>query len=121
VGDVVHPAETSSGDLDAAFRAAMVQSLWAEKQEPKVLAIFWKARRAGMGPITAKVAASLGRDLGLDIRHENVRKVVRSKLEGKIEQSAVPDSQPTTFAYELNDAGEEYFVERFLLRASSLG
>ena len=78
------------------------------------MAIFWTAHRQSPKPLTAKKAAKLGSDLGLVIRHENIRKVVRTRLTEKIETSTVPDSQPPTFQYAINEAGVEFFESEYL-------
>ena len=67
-----------------------------------------------MGAITAKAASALGGEMDLVIRHENVRKVVRTRLKDRIDTSTVPDSQPPTFQYEINDAGVAFFEQEYL-------
>ena len=101
-------------DLEEAFAEAITRAGWVRRQDFKVLAIFWQARRRDLGPITAKAASALGGELDLVIRHENVRKVVRTRLKDRIETSTVPDSQPPTFQYEINDAGATFFEQEYL-------
>lgn len=111
------PAKESSSDFDKAFDRAMENSSWVRKQDFKVLAIFWKAKRKGMGPMTAKAATQVGSEINLNIRHENIRKVIRTRLEEKIDTTTVPESQPPTFQYELSTAGLEYFESEYLKKA----
>lgn len=115
------PAETPKADatpkgkdVGKAFKKAIGRADWVRRQDFKVLAIFWEARRRGMGRLTAKKAASLGSELGLVIRHENVRKVVRTRLADSIETTTVPDSQPPTFEYELTADGAARFEQEYL-------
>ena len=112
--------ERADQDWDQAYAAAVEVSRWVRRQDFKVLAIFWKARERSMGPITAKDAAVLGDDIGLSIRHENIRKVIRTRLEESIETTTVPDSQPPTYQYEMTDDGASFFVDEYLKKALEL-
>jgi hypothetical protein len=108
------PAESVSGDLEEAFRVALGKASWVRKQEFKVLAIYWEARRRALGPITAKNGSSIGEELGLEIRHENIRKVIRTRLVEQIETTKVAESQPPTYQFEMTDEGVRYFVDEYL-------
>ena len=110
-------AKTAPGrDPTATFAKAMTRPDWVRRQDFKVLAIFWEARRRREGPITAKRAARLGEELGLTIRHENVRKVVRTRLTEQVRTETVPNSQPPTFEFELTDEGKRFFEKEFLAK-----
>ncbi len=104
-------------DLQAAFDNALEKPGWVRRQDFKVLAIYWQARQQEKGPLTAKKASALGAELGLTIRHENIRKVIRTRLDDKIETSTVEGSQPPTFQYEILDEGVEFFEQEYLAKA----
>jgi hypothetical protein len=109
-GDGVHRA----GDRAAKLREALTRADWLRSQDFKVLAIFFEAHHREMGAITAKGAAKLGAEIGLTIRHENIRKVVRTRLTEWVDTTMVVDSQPPTFQYEINETGVEHFESEYL-------
>lgn len=110
-------SDTENDDWDEAFAAAIAKPKWVRKQVFKVLAIFWTAHQRDLGPITAKNASAIGDELGLVIRHENVRKVIRTRLTDEIETSTVEESQPPTYQYEMKEAGVQFFTEEYLNKA----
>lgn len=116
----VKPSVTSSDsgqsndNLEAAFKKSIGRTDWVRRQDFKVMAIFWEANRRGLDALTAKKAAKLGIEVGLTIRHENIRKVVRTRLNEKIETTTVPDSQPPTFQYEITSQGKTFFEKEYL-------
>jgi hypothetical protein len=103
-----------TSDLQGAFKKSLGRTDWVRRQDFKVLAIFWEANRQELEALTAKKASKLGSDIGLTIRHENIRKVVRTRLTDKIETSTVPDSQPPTFQYKMTNAGKTFFEKEYL-------
>lgn len=108
------PAGPERDGLSDAFKKATAKADWVRRQDFKVLAIFWESRRRCQGPITAKNASVLGKELDMVIRHENVRKVIRTRLKDKIETSTVENSQPPTFQYEIVDEGVRFFETEYL-------
>ena len=107
-------SEKVKDDFSEAFKSAISKPAWVRRQDFKVLAIFWESKRRGDGPITAKQASTIGDEIGLKIRHENVRKVVRTRLTEKIETTTVPESQPPTFQYQITAEGQQSFVNDYL-------
>jgi hypothetical protein len=105
-----------AGDRAKQLKEALTRSDWLRSQDFKVLAIFYEASRRDLGPITAKGAAKLGEEIGLTIRHENVRKVVRTRLTEWIETTMVVDSQPPTFQYCMSEKGASYFETEYLAK-----
>lgn len=102
------------GDLEAALKKSIGRKDWVRRQDFKVLAIFWEADRRGLEALTAKKASKLGSEIGVTIRHENIRKVIRTRLTEKIETTTVPDSQPPTFQYEMTSIGKTFFEKEYL-------
>jgi hypothetical protein len=111
-------ATATATDLDAAFARAIADQGLMKRQDVKVLAIFWQARRRTMGPITAKAATRLGTEIGLPILHGNVRKVVRTRLKDKVATTTIEGSQPPTFEYELRAEAAAAFEQEILGSAS---
>ena len=83
------------------------------KQEFKVLAILWDAAYREMPPMSAKAVSNHGVKMGLSIRHENVRKVIRMRLEKYIKVHAEGVGSGTIYRYELDDSGAEYFTTTY--------
>ena len=79
------------------------------KQEFKVLAILWDAREREMGPLSAKAISQHGEKIALKIRHENVRKVIRMRLEKYIKVHTEGVGNGTIYRYELDSRGIKYF------------
>lgn len=105
-----------AGDHARRFKDALTRADWLRSQDFKVLAIFYEANRRGLGPITAKGAAKLGEEIGVTIRHENVRKVVRTRLTEWIDTTMVADSQPPTFQYGMSENGVSHFETEYLAK-----
>ena len=116
VAETTADAPEPNADLQAAFDKALEKPAWVRKQDFKVLAIYWQAQQQQKGPLTAKKASTLGGELGLTIRHENIRKVIRTRLDDKIESSTVEGSQPPTFQYEILDVGAQFFEQEYLAK-----
>ena len=85
-----------------------------KKQEFKVLAILWDAERRELGPLSAKAVSRHGEELGLSIRHENVRKVIRMRLDKYVEIRTEEMGSGTTYRYKISQEGSEYFVSKYL-------
>lgn len=79
------------------------------KQEFKVLAILWDARERSMGPLSAKSISQHGEKMELKIRHENVRKVIRMRLEKYIKVHTEGVGNGTIYRYEMDTPGVKYF------------
>jgi len=84
------------------------------KQEFKVLAILWDARGRETGPMSAKAISLHGKRLGLAIRHENVRKVIRMRLEKYIRIHTEGVGSGTIYRYEIDQPGVDYFEATYL-------
>lgn len=106
-----------AADLAGAFAKVLENPKLTKRQDVKVLAIFWQAWQRKMGPITAKAASALGDEVGLTIRHENIRKVIRTRLKDKVNTSTVEGSQPPTFEYEMLGEGAAFFEREYLGKA----
>jgi hypothetical protein len=110
------PSLPTPTELSQAFDMAIAVPSWAKKQDFKVLAIFWSARQRDEGPITAKAASELGDQIDVVIRHENIRKVIRTRLSDWIGTTTIEGSQPPTFQFEMNDDGAAFFEQEYLLK-----
>ncbi len=107
--------EPEAADLFAAFERVISRSKLVRKQAFKAMAIFWYARRKGMGPLTAKDASALGEELGLDILHGNIRKMIRTKLADVVETQTMEGKRPPTHQYELLEEGAKLFEQKYLI------
>jgi hypothetical protein len=85
-----------------------------KSQEFKVLAIFSDAADRNMGPLSAREASNHGKKLGLRIRHENVRKVVRMRLGEYVEILMEERGNGTLNKYRISPPGIEYFFSKYL-------
>lgn len=83
------------------------------KQEFKVLAILWDTRERDMGPMSAKAISQHGEKIDLKIRHENVRKVIRMRLEKYIKVHTEGVGNGTIYRYELDAPGVKYFENTY--------
>jgi hypothetical protein len=84
------------------------------KQDFKALAILWDAYGRGMVPLSAKAVSDHGAQIGLAIRHENVRKVIRMRLERYVDYHNEGAGSGTIYRYALNAAGRGHFVDTYL-------
>ena len=113
-GDEAATAEDGPlSDVDERLAAAIDVPANPRKQEFKVLAILWDARGRERGPMSAKSISQHGKRLGLDIRHENVRKVIRTRLEKHVDIQTEGVGRGTIYRYEIADAGAAYFEEKY--------
>ncbi len=100
-------------DIDPKLAAAIAVPGNKRKQEFKVLAILWDTQQREMPPMSAKSVSQHGENLGLSIRHENVRKVIRMRLEKHIKVHAEGVGSGTIYRYELAPVGKEYFTSTY--------
>ncbi len=84
-----------------------------KKQDFKVLAILWDAKQRDLGFMSAKEISKHGEKLGLVIRHENVRKVIRMRLEDSIEIHTEQGGNGSVYRYRLASGGSSYFEETY--------
>jgi hypothetical protein len=96
-------------EVDPKLGAAIETPGNKRKQEFKVLAILWDTREREMGPLSAKAISQHGEKIGLKIRHENVRKVIRMRLEKYIRVHTEGVGNGTIYRYEIDTPGIEYF------------
>ena len=108
-------AQTPKPELELApeLTAAMSAAGNMRKQEFKVLAILWDARSRKIGPLSAKSISQHGTKMGLAIRHENVRKVIRMRLEDYVDVHAEGVGSGTIYRYEIADSGAKYFTDKY--------
>lgn len=85
-----------------------------KKQEFKVLAILWDLQRRDVGPLSAKEISEHGMKLGLSIRHENVRKVIRMRLEKQVSIITRQSSSGSIYHYGISEYGNSYFRSKYL-------
>lgn len=110
------PAEEPADEVDTDPRLATALEIPGNKrkQEFKVLAILWDALNKDMEPMSAKAISQHGVTLGLQIRHENVRKVIRLRLDKKVEVHTEQAGSGTIYRYRISPTGSEYFVATYL-------
>lgn len=106
--------DTSSEEIDPRLASAVASPGNAKKQAFKVLAILWDANDKKLGALSAKAISKHGEEiLNLKIRHENVRKVIRMRLENYVNVHAQGVGNGTVYNYEMSDAGLEYFASTY--------
>jgi hypothetical protein len=101
-------------EVDPRLAKAMADAANVRKQDFKVLAILWDAYNRGLVPLSAKAVSDHGVQIGLAIRHENVRKVIRMRLEKYVDYHNEGAGSATIYRYALNAVGREYFDETYL-------
>ena len=87
---------------------------YRKKQEFKVLAILFDAQARGLGQLSAKEVSEHGAQLGLSIRHENVRKVIRMRLDQKVTVQTVVSGSGSIYKYTISEEGAQYFRSKYL-------
>jgi hypothetical protein len=110
-------AEERTGDLlepDPMLAAAISVPGNKRKQAFKVLAILWDAGQRDLGPLSAKEISAHGERIGLVIRQENVRKVIRMRLENKVVVHTRLAGTGTSYEYEIAEKGIAHFRSRYL-------
>jgi hypothetical protein len=85
-----------------------------KKQDFKVLGILWDLEQRGMLGMNANDLSAHGERLGLVIRHENIRKVIRLRLSEYVETIRFLEDGASLYRYELTKAGVQYFEKTFL-------
>jgi hypothetical protein len=105
--------ETQKIDVDPKLAAAIETPGNKRKQEFKVLAILWDTRSRKKGPLSAKAISQHGEKIGLKIRHENVRKVIRMRLEKYIKVHTEGMGNGTIYRYEIDTPGLTYFESTY--------
>ena len=68
-----------------------------------------------MGNLSAKQLSEHGAKLGLEIRHENIRKVIRMRLENYVDIHQDRRHGHTLYNYKITDKGANYFNEKYLV------
>lgn len=107
-------SSNSSSNIDPSLAKAISEPGNVRKQAFKVLAILWDAHSKNMGALSAKAISKHGdKNLNLQIRHENVRKVIRMRLENFVNVHAQGVGNGTVYNYELSDAGLNFFVTTY--------
>jgi hypothetical protein len=106
-------------EIDPRLERAMSALANTRKQDFKVLAILWDAHQRGLVPLSAKAVSDHGAQIGLAIRHENVRKVIRMRLEKYVDYQNEGAGNATIYRYALNAAGREHFAGSYLRESAS--
>jgi hypothetical protein len=101
-------------DVDPRLARAMSDPANVRKQDFKVLAILWDAYQRGLVPLSAKAVSDHGVQIGLAIRHENVRKVIRMRLEKYVDYHNEGAGSGTIYRYALNAVGRDHFDDIYL-------
>jgi hypothetical protein len=108
------PPWDAQPDTAPQLRTASANAANRKKQEFKVLAILWDASEHDLSALTAQEISAHGEKLGLSIRHENVRKVIRMRLKKYVVTSRETKGNSTVFHFRLSAAGKEFFVSQYL-------
>ena len=103
----------SSLKLDPKLAVAMEETGNKRKQEFKVLAILWDAMERNNAPMSAKAISQHGVEMGLSIRHENVRKVIRMRLDKYVDVHAEGVGSGTVYRYRISSDGINYFTTSY--------
>jgi hypothetical protein len=101
-------------DVPPELATALDKPANQRKQEFKVLAILWDAQNRNQSGMSAKDLSEHGIKLGLSIRHENIRKVIKMRLSAYVEILQEVNSRSSIYHYRLNDAGDQYFRDNYL-------
>lgn len=112
-------AEAVTRELEISPELAAAVELPAnrKKQEFKVLAILWDAHVRGIKDLSAKSVSDHGVKLGLVIRHENVRKVIRMQLGGYVESVQNRKAGTSIYHYRITPKGAQHFEEKYLQKS----
>ncbi len=115
------PAAASAGKnntlpaVDPRLRTALSSPANLKKQTFKVLAILWDVHCRNPRPLSAKEVSTHGKEaLGLQILHENVRKVIRMKLEPWVTVQTEGKGNSSIYRYVISDEGVRYFEKHYL-------
>ncbi|MCU0663645.1 MAG: hypothetical protein MUC50_15120 [Myxococcota bacterium] len=93
---------------------AMADPANLKSQDFKVLAILWDVEKRGLLGMNAIDLSSHGERIGLTIRHENIRKVVRIRLSEYVKTIRFSEDGTNMYRYEMSRAGKAYFEDHFL-------
>lgn len=108
------PRSERSLEVTEKMAAALDSIQNKKKQEFKILAILWDADQRQMGKLTAKAVSEHGEKLAISIRHENVRKVIRMRLDKHVEIHTEQVGNGNIYKYKLSPVGKDYFENRYL-------
>ncbi|MCP4675425.1 MAG: hypothetical protein GY854_07960 [Deltaproteobacteria bacterium] len=108
------PRPTRTLEVPKALEAALEIPANHKKQEFKVLAILWDALERELGLLSSKEVSQHGVKLGMSIRHENVRKVIRMRLDKQVEIRTEQAGSGSIYRYRISPAGIDYFVSKYL-------
>jgi hypothetical protein len=114
VKKTVKPALERTLDVSGELAGALDAPSNQKKQEFKVLAILWDAKHRNLGDLSAKQLSEHGEKLGLAIRHENVRKIIRMRLENYVDTLQDSADGTSIYHYHITPAGEQYFKDKYL-------
>lgn len=103
-----------SVDVPPILASALDKAANRKKQEFKVLAILWDVQNRNLDVMSAKEISEHGKLLGLVIRHENVRKVIRTRLEKYIDIITRENSSGSVYYYAIAESGMAYFESKYL-------
>ncbi len=109
------PGPSRTLDVPEKLATALDTPQNKKKQEFKVLAILWDARQRELGTLSAKSVSEHGAKLGLAIRHENVRKVIRMRLDKQVETRTEQVGSGSIYRYQISPAGTTYFESKYLV------
>ena len=101
-------------DVPPTLASALDKAANRKKQEFKVLAILWDAQKRNMEAMSAKEISEHGKLLGLLIRHENVRKVIRMRIEKYVDIVTRENSSGSVYYYAIAESGMAYFESKYL-------
>ncbi len=110
----------SSQNVSLTFDEAILVPANKKKQEFKALAILWDVHHKGKGALSANDLTNYGLSIGLSIRHENLRKVIRMQLSDYVNR-IVNDKSGVGISslYEINNKGIAYFEKKYLNRTTT--
>ena len=108
------PRPTRVLEVPKTLEAALEIPANHKKQEFKVLAILWDALERNLGLLSSKEVSKHGVKLGMSIRHENVRKVIRMRLDKQVEIRVEQAGSGSIYRYQISPMGKDYFVSKYL-------
>ncbi len=108
------PAPVRTLEVSERLGTALDNKKNQKKQEFKILAILWDANDRNLGTLSAKGVSDRGVLLGLAIRHENVRKVIRMRLGQYVETLTEQIGNNRIYRYKISESGSSYFESKYL-------
>lgn len=112
-GTVAKPTPNRVLDVDDRLAKTLEAPSNQKKQEFKVLAILWDTKKKGLDFLSAKEISTHGEKLGLVIRHENVRKVIRMRLEDYVDIHTEQGGNGSVYRYRMAEKGINYFEDNY--------